>query len=1119
MPICPDCGQENPAMGHFCLACAAPLSEVPLVRDERKVVTVLFSDLVGFTARVERMDPEDVRAFVAPYWRHVRGELVRHGGTVEKYVGDAVMALFGAPVAHEDDPERAVRAALAIRDWAREQEEIRVRIAVNTGEALVRIGAEPLAGEGMAAGDVVNTASRLQTAAPANGILIGESTYRATRDVIECRQVEPVEAKGKTKRILVWEAVQARSRLGVGLMLRARTPLVGRDRELELLQSALARVREERSPQLVTLVGMPGIGKSRLVYELMRAVEAEPELVTWRQGRSLPYGEGVSFWALAEIVKAQAGILETDADEEAERKLADAVENVVGDAAEARWIERHLRLLVGLAGEEALPLGDRRDEAFAAWRRFFEAIAARHPLVLVFENLHWADEGMFDFVDHLVEWASGVALLVVGTTRPELLERRPGWGGSQHNALTISLSPLSDDETTRLIAGLLNRPLLSAETQAELLVRAGGNPLFAEQYVRVLAERADGEQLRLPESVQGLIAARLDALAPEEKSLLQDAAVVGEVFWLGAVVALGGLEHQRAQELLHELERKQFVRRGRRSSLAAETEYVFGHVLVREVAYGQMTRARRAETHVFAAEWLTSVIGDRGDHVEVLADHYTRALELRRASGAATMELERSARTALQAAGDRALAVNAFDAAVTFYRQALELWPIEDSLRAKALFGYGRALRWAEDGGADPLIEARDALIAAGDRESAAEAAVLLFELTYQRDTPEPGFAHLTRAAELVGDLGPSPSKAYVLSSLARYHAFQDQEADAIRLGRQALGIAEELGLEDIRAHALNYIGMARVNSGDLAGLSDLEGSVAIARTISTPFSLLAYNNLAGVLYGVGQRARALELFAEGLQEARRFGVASEVEDFEEAMSTSLWVSGRWDELLRHLDAKIATRGGSRQAIPALFERAYIRAARDDARGAMEDATTALELARSRSRPHSSPDRGLLFALVFYARTLLSVGRADEARPLADELTRLLATAQPTFEWGDGWIDLAVVLTALDRTSQLVDALGRTSATPWVDAAYAYAAGDFVQAAETYAIIGSPQDEALARLRAAQALIQEGHRAEADEQLQHALIFYRAVGATRYIREGEALLATSSERQARSSAG
>jgi tetratricopeptide (TPR) repeat protein len=545
----------------------------------------------------------------------------------------------------------------------------------------------------------------------------------------------------------------------------------------------------------------------------------------------------------------------------------------------------------------------------------------------------------------------------------------------------------------------------------------------------------------------------------------------------------------------------------RRSSVATESEYVFGHVLVRDVAYGQIPRAIRAEKHVVAAGWLSSLIGDRGDHVEMLADHYVRALGLMRAAGAETGELERTARAALLGAGERALALNAFAAAVGHYTQALELYPIDDPQRAKVLFGYGRALRVAEGGGADVLIEARDALIAAGDRESAAEAAVLLFELAWRREDPEPGFAHLTRAAELVGDLGPSRSKAYVLSSLARYYTFQGQEAEAIRLGQEALLIAGGLGLEDIRAHALNYIGTARVSSGDLAGLNDLECSIAIARAANSPFSLLAYNNLAGSLEGLGRLGRAHDLVAEGLQEARRFGIASFVEEFEDAVNGALYFSGHWDECLRGLDTAITGSGESDEAAQHLLLRALIREARDDIHGALEDARTALEIARS-TIPDSSPEH-LLFALVCYVRTVLAVGRADEAQAHTGELTGLLAIVQPTLEWGSLWADSAVVLTALDRTSEFLLALERVQPTPWVDAASSYASGDFVRTADTYATIGSLPDEAQARLRAAEALIEDGRRAEADDQLQQALAFYRSVGATRYMRQGEALFAAS----------
>ena len=664
----------------------------PPVYEERKVISVLFADLVGFTSRAEQMDPEDVRALLSPYYARLRTELERFGGTVEKFIGDAVMAVFGAPVAHEDDPERAVRAALAIRDWAREEEQIQVRVAVNTGAALVLLGARPAQGEGMAAGDVVNTAARLQAAAPVNGILVGERTFRQTRAVIDYREAAPVAAKGKRDPVAVWEALQARARFGVDVPHQARTVLVGRERELGVLRDALARVRAERSPQLVTLVGVPGIGKSRLLYELSRIAEAEPELISWRQGRSLPYGQGVSFWALAEMVKAQAGILDSDTAGEAAAKLAEMTAEAMPGSSDADWVRRHLGALAGVEGGVSVG-GDRRGEAFAAWRQFFEALAERRPLVLVFEDLHWADDGLLDFVDYLAEWAGEVPLLVVGSARPELLARRPGWGGGKPNALTLSLAPLSQEDTARLIGSLLGRPVLEAGQQEVLLAQAGGNPLYAEQYVQMLAEQGAGQQLPVPESIQGIIGARLDLLAPPEKRLLQDAAVIGKVFWPGAVTALGGPPgHGELEEYLHGLERKQFIRRERRSSVAGETQYAFVHVLVRDVAYGQIPRGARIAKHAQAAGWIES-LGRPEDHAEMLAHHYLNALDLARAAHRDTADLAARARTALHRAGDRAFALNAFASAAGYYRAALALWPRDaQDQRAGLLRRLGTAL-------------------------------------------------------------------------------------------------------------------------------------------------------------------------------------------------------------------------------------------------------------------------------------------------------------------------------------------------------------------------------------------------------------------------------------------
>src|ERR671925_2345440 len=698
-------------------------------RRERKVVSVLFADLVGFTSRAETLDPEDVDAILRPYHERLRAELERRGGTVEKFIGDAVMAVFGAPVAHEDDPERAVRAALAIRNWIREEEELEVRIAVNTGEALVSL--EPGAGaeRGLVAGDVVNTASRLQTAAPVNGILVGETTYNATSRVIEYREAPPVEAKGKSQPVPVWEIVEARSRYGADVTHTPKTPLVGRERELGLLVSTLARAQHERAPQLVTLVGVPGIGKSRLVYELFAEIDTRPELIYWRQGRCLPYGDGVAFWALGEILKAHAGILEGEAEERSAEKLRAVVEEAVPDHDEAAWVLRELKPLVGLSdGEEAG--ADRRTESFAAWRRFFEGLAELDPLVIVVEDLHWADAGLLDFVDHLIDWATGVPILVVATARPELLTRRSDWGGGKPNATTISLSPLTEAETATLVHGLLERAVLPAEVQAALLDRAGGNPLYAEEFARIALERdalGSAESLPLPESVQGLIAARLDALSDQEKALVQDASVLGKVFWLGAVAQLGDVKRERAEALLHGLTRKQFVQRERRSSMEGDTQYAFMHTLVRDVAYSQIPRADRTEKHRRAADWIES-LGRAEDYAELRAHHYVSALETL-PSGADAAELRRSALLSLA----------------------------EQRLRAEI---------WDERDGA----VARDALLAVGDEAGAAVAEILRAEVLWNLGRGVDVVESQERAAKLAENLPASPSKARVYAGLFRLH-------------------------------------------------------------------------------------------------------------------------------------------------------------------------------------------------------------------------------------------------------------------------------------------------------------------------------------------------------------
>jgi class 3 adenylate cyclase/tetratricopeptide (TPR) repeat protein len=1072
-------------------------------RRERKVITVLFADLVGFTSRAEQLDPEDVEAILAPYHARLRSELERFGGTVEKFIGDAVMALFGAPVAHEDDPERAVRAALAIRDWARTEETVQVRIAVNTGEALINLGARPDAGEGMAAGDVVNTTARLQAAAPVNGVLVGETTYRATRATIDYRNAGAIEAKGKAEPVRVWEAGAAMARV-TSEAVSISTPLVGRERELTLLRDLLVRVREESGPQLVTLVGVPGIGKSRLVHELMQVVERGGVLTYWRRGRSLPYGEGVTLWALSEIVKAQAGILENDSADEVARKLRQAVENVIPDPRDAAWVETHLGPLARIGGSDDAG-GDRRSEGFAAWRRFFEGMAEQRPLVLVFEDLHWADDELLDFVDHLVEWASGVPILVVSTARPELFERRSNWGGGKLNATTLSLSPLSDQETGQLLASVLDRPLLPAEVQQRLLARAGGNPLYAEQYAQMLLEGSNDDELPIPESVQGIIAARLDRLPANEKGLLQDAAVLGKVFWLGGLAE--GRERGDAEQQLHALERKGFVQRVRTSSVADEVEYSFLHLVVRDVAYGQIPRADRAAKHRRTAEWIES-LGRPEDHAETLAHHYSMALELARASGESTEELAERGRVVLREAGDRAMALNAFDAAARSYASALELWPRDDPERSLLLMSYGKAQALGQESGVAELAEAAQALAELGDHEHAAEAEILLADLHWRAGRRDETDAYIERAVRRLQDVASSPAKARVLAEVSRSHMLADRRQAAIRIGREALAMATELGLHEVRAHVLNSIGTSRVALGDVAGLVDVEQSIEIASEIGSVEALRGYNNLFSSLAMTGALEQAVVVVDAGVKAAERFGNSGAQARWIlfERLPASYW-SGRWDESLRLIEETLDEVGPAHALARWAYElRGRIRLPRGDLAGALDDAKKSLDLGRKARDPQT-----LYPAITFAAFASLEAGLSQEAEDLAEELMGLapsfVSLASPPVS---SVFDLAWIFAAFERSGELLEVLERTEPrTLWIQGAEAIVRGDHRKGADIYAEMGTLPNEAYTRLRAAEHLVKDGWRTEADVQLEQALAFYRSVGATRYIRAGETLLPAS----------
>jgi class 3 adenylate cyclase/tetratricopeptide (TPR) repeat protein len=1087
------------------------------------VVTVLFADLVGSTALGDQRDPEDIRATLVPFSQRMRAELEHFGGRVEKFIGDAVLALFGAPIAHEDDPERGVRAALAIRDAMAELSEQRglelsVRVSVATGEAVIDLQARPEEGQGMAAGDVMNTGYRIAEAAPVNGILVDESTFRATRRVIEYRASDPVRAKGKAAPLFVWQAIALRVNPGQpgqpGLPV-ADTPLVGRQEELGQLLAAFERTREERTPQLVTIAGVPGIGKSRMILELVAELDARPETVYWRQGRSLPYGEETPFWALAEILKAHAGIVRADDPAATEAKLRRAVAAAVPDADKAEWVVRHMRALVGLPGE-AHGHGDRRIGEFPAWRRFLEGLAAQLPLLLVFEDIHWADEGLLEFIDYLASQSSGVPLLIVCTARPAIFERHPGWGGGGQPSVLLTLEPLSPVATADLVASLLGDATLPEDAERDLLARAEGNPLYAREYSRMLVDRgflrpgADGwqlgrlEQLPLPESIQGLIAARLDALSLEEKSLLQSAAVVGRTFWFGSLAKLSGLPQYVVGERLATLERKDFVRKEQLWPAAGGSRYAFHHVLVRDVAYGQIPRVRRGEQHRLTAEWLETLKSDRADLAELLAHHYQRALALARASGQDASQLTQRTRLALRDAGDRAAALNAWATAKRLYAEALTLWP-GDAERGRLLFHHGKAWFRTEGGGGEVLEEALQELLEQGDSELATEAEVMLGELRFRHGDRDGAFARFEHALVLLADAPPSLSKAYALSTLARFHAVALEPDTAIRIGRQALRMADDLGLDEVRAHALTNIGTARVARADPGGIDDLERSLAITLARDSPESVRTYLNLGTNLADLGDLRRTFTVHAEGRRAAERFGDQAGMQWFAAERLWELYWRGGWDEAVTTASVLLAdAEAGSPRSHSepgARLVRAWIALARGRLDEALEDATRLRDFARE------ARDLQSMFpALASRARILASAGRYDEARADAAELVRIWQQSQVAI--GSYWTaDFAFAVSLLGRDEEFLAPLTAAPSTPWVAAARAVAAWEFEQAAARYAEIGSLPDEALARLCAGRQLVALGRREAARAELDRALAFHRGVRALRYVQEGEALLA------------
>ncbi len=1144
MRVCPACATENPEHARFCLACGTPLAEaVPSRGEERKVVSVLFADLVGFTAASDRADPEEVLATLRPYHALLRTEIERYGGTVEKFIGDAVMAVFGAPVAHEDDAERAVRAGLRIIEALAEMNrdragsELAVRVAINTGEAIVTLNARPEQGEGMVAGDVVNTASRLQQVAPVGSVVVGEGTWRATRQMIDYEPMDAADLKGKAEPIPVWRALEARSRYIVEVD-KPTNPFIGRDAELELLKQAYRRMIRESSVQLVTVTGEPGVGKSRLIGEFFTWADGQPELFFWRHGRCLPYGDGVTFWALGEIVKAQAGILESDSPDEADAKLRQAVELVVEEEADRDWLGAQLAPLVGSRPGSAV--SSDRSEAFSAWRTFLEAMAAFRPLILVIEDLHWADDAMIEFVEHLADWASGVPLLILCSARPELYERRPGWGGGKRNSTTVALSPLQADEIAALVSAMLNETLLPAETQSALLERAGGNPLYAEEFVRMLTDRgilqhsgrtwrivSDGD-IPVPDTVQALIAARMDTLSPERKALLHDAAVVGRTFWPGALATMGGSEAADVVKGLHDLLRKELVRPVRRSSMQGEDEFTFWHILVRDVAYAQIPRAQRAERHRKAAGWIERAAGERvGDHADILAHHYLQAIELAGGGGKTDADLRGSAGHYLFMAGERAINLDG-QRATALYQQALALLAPDHPDYGNARLSLGWAL-FVTGRQAEAAVEfeaAQTAFSERGERIRMAEAMTARAMGIRHLNRMDEVRALLAEAREILEAEEPGVELSRVYAGLGGDAMLASRYADAMAWAEKAIGLADALNRPDLKIRPLQHRGWSRADSHDIAGaMRDLQESVEIGLRIGEAGqTAVAYNNYAGMRWAFEGSAEGLATYTEGIDFAIRRGQeASRIWQSAESVQC-LYDLGRWDEAVvraEEVEAESQKRGYWTQ--PASLARpphAHVLVLQGSVANADRVVAENLPAAREVGDPqlmipglqatalvafHRNDREGVIAALQeidqITSRTTGLIGSA------AEDIVRLAASA--------GDLDLARRLLeanpGLPGRPEHIVVTGRALLDEAEGRTYEAMQG-FRDAAEQWAGYGHVIEQGRALMGVGRCLIALGRQPEAIGPLREARELFATPGATVLVAEVDDLLASTTAR-------
>jgi class 3 adenylate cyclase/tetratricopeptide (TPR) repeat protein len=1033
--LCPN-GHPVRASSRFCDQCGAAVqgSSAPAPGDiisltapvaERRLVTVLFADLVGFTTLSESRDAEEVRELLTRYFDTCRRLIDLYGGAIEKFIGDAVMAVWGTPVAQEDDAERAVRAALdlvrAVAELGADVEatDLKARAGVLTGEAAVTIGAE---GQGMVAGDLVNTASRIQAVAEPGSVYAGESTRRATEAAIVYEDAGAHELKGKAQPVQLSRALRVVAGRGGSMRFGGlEPPFVGRDRELRMIKDLFHAAAEGRKAQLVSVTGIAGIGKSRLSWEFEKYIDGLAGNIWWHRGRCLAYGEGVAYWALAEMVRSRSEIIEDEPPAEAMEKLRAALSAHIQDQEERRWIEPRLAHLLGL-GERSAP---DQENLFSAWRLFFERLADTRPTVMVFEDIQWADSGLLDFIEYLLDWSRDLPFFVMTLARPELADRRPNWGAGKRNFTSLSLESLSTEAMTELIAGLV--PGLPDELRARVLDRAEGVPLYAVETVRMLIDRGllisqNGgysltgpvETLEVPETLHGLIAARLDGLIPEERRLVQDASVLGKAFTKEGLTALSGWASSDLDPLLTSLMRKEVLSVQADPRSPERGQYGFVQELMKRVAHETLSKKDRKGKHLAAARHLETTAEEEG-LAGVVASHY---LDAYRAAPDAddAGDIRANARDMLVRAGERASSLAGHEEADGHFSQAAGLTD-DPVVKAGLLERAGEAAN--ASGNLDDAVSRFERAIhlfeANGHTHPAARVKARLAFLMWDRGKFAETIDEMERSFRVLSAEERDADVAWIAQQLARILYFGGRPQEALERVETALDIAEGLWLPEVLSQSLNTKAVILYSTKERRreGLALLRYALEVAMDNDLPSAAMrARNNLADLAAGSDHYEESRQHDLEGLSMARRVGNRQQEWNFLGFQLYTFYALGEWDELL-HMGAQLPTAAISQTRGPFAHHMLAIPAVHLQ-RGDLEQAKASFAVFPD---AEASPDvQERAYALAGRANLLLAEGDPNGALSAAH---RALAVRHEV-GWGNEGVKQAFI-TAIEAAFDLGD--------------------------------------------------------------------------------------------------